>query len=212
MTNFNFSLPLPVVTAAAVDLAGVKSAIQAWVVNASGLAGDHVVWSPLRDSRGNPVPRPVGLFVSLSIPGLRSPGFDDTSIYTVNDAGDVLTQSIVGPRILILFIQVYQGSPTGGNDVDPISTLNTILSGADRDDIALALSVAKVAVGTYDDPQHVPAAYNEAKQELRAFSTVKLFIGSHLKYTTEGTGWLDTATATGTLTTELGDETVIVQG
>lgn len=212
MTDFDFALPsTPTVPSSGVAFASIKSAIQSWVVNASGLAGDHVVWSPLRDTRGNPVPRPVGLFVSLSIAGVRSPGFDDTSIYTVDDDG-LLTQSIVGPRILVLFVQVYQGSPVGGNDVDPISTLNNILAGADRDDIALALSLAKVAIGTYEDPQHVPALYNEAKQELRAFSTVKLFIGSNLAYTTQGTGWLDTATATGTLTTELGDEVVIVQG
>ncbi len=195
-----------------VDFSSIKTAIHNWVVAASGLAGDHVVWSPLRDTRGNPIPRPVGTFVSLSIPGLRSPGFDDNPKYTVNDAGDTFTQSLLGPRILILFVQVFQGSPTGADDVGALSLLNDILAGAAKDSIALALSTAKVAIGTYDDAQHVPAKYNDAKQELRAFSTVKIFVGSKLAFATAASagGWISNVNSTGTITSELGTETVTV--
>lgn len=192
-----------------IDFTIIKNAIQSWVVAGSGLAGDHVVWSPLRDAQGNPVPRPVGTFVSLSLPGFRSPGFDDQSIYTVN--ANVMSQTVVGPRILVLFVQVYQGIPTGGNDIDAMRLLNQILVASERDDINDALGVARVAIGTYDNVQQVPSASNPAKQELRAYTQIKLHVGTKTSFASPaGTGWISDVTATGTLTTEKGPETVTV--
>lgn len=213
-----------------VDFVTIKTAIHTWVQLTSGLAGNHVVWSPLRDSRGNPVPRPTGMFISLSVQGLRSPGFDDVKSYTTaGSAGgaasafdssfdnsftiddSVMSQTLQGPRILVLSMQVFQGSPVGGSDVDPLSLLNDVLTGSDRDDVEQLLAVAHLGIGTYDDPANVPGPYNEAKQELRAFTMVKIHTRSRIIYTSApGVGWIDTATVTGTLKTDNGTEQVIV--
>ena len=215
-----------------VDVATIKTAIHSWVVLASGLAGDHAVWMPLRDSRGNPVPRPSGMYAAMSIMGLRNPGFDDNNSYTVSgssgsstafddaafDSGSfaaddpVMSQTIQGPRILLLSLEVFQGSPTGGSDTDPLSLLNDILSASQRDDIDQILTAAHLAIGTFTDPQHVPQPYNEAKQELRAFSTVKLHTRSRLVFTqsTPNTGWIDTVNAAATITTDTGTEHITI--
>lgn len=192
-----------------VDFTTIKNAIQAWVVAGSGLAGNHVVWGSLRDSRGNPVPRPSGMFISLQIAGLRSPGFDDANTYT--EASNVLSQTLQGPRVLVLFMQVFQGSPTGGSDIGALSLLNDLLAAVARDDIAQALQLAKVSIGSYDDAQYVPGAYNDAKQELRAFTTVRLHVRSRIVFTQPvGTGWISNVNATANVTTEKGVEVVTV--
>lgn len=195
-----------------IAFATLKTAIQQWVVLGSGLASDHVVWSPLRDTQGNPIPRPAGAFISLRLAGVRAPGFDDQSIYTVDDMSNVMSQTVVGPRILVLFIQAFQGIPTGGNEFDPLRLLSDTLTSLDRDEVAAILLAAKIDVGTYDDPQTVPESSNQAKGEVRAYTTCKLHIGSNISFAqpVPAIGWISDVTATGTLTTEKGSETVTV--
>jgi hypothetical protein len=193
----------------AISFTTLKNAIHAWIVAGSGLAATQAVWARQRDTQGNPVPRPSGMYVSMSFLGFVTPGFDDPSAYTVD--ANVLTQHVQGPRILMLSLQVYQGLPTGGNDTDAIGILNDIFAYANSDAGAQALQLARVGIGSYDDPQYVPEKSNEAKSELRAYSTVRLHTGSKATYSSAaGTGWISHVTAAGEFTTETGTDTVTV--
>lgn len=186
----------------------IRAAIHAWVVTGSGLVGSKIIWTGQRDSQGNALPRPTGLYVALSVLGIGSPGFDDVSVYTLNDDLTTVTQSITGPRTETLSIRVFQGSPVGGNDLDALRVLTDILTASDRDDVSLAMSLAKVAVGTYSDATLVTVGFNEAKQESVAVSTVKLHINSTLQL--QSSQWIQNAGVTGIVRTEKGTETVTI--
>lgn len=188
----------------------VKNAIQQAVVLGSALAGNKVIWQGQRDSHGNIVPRPSGTYIALGVLGLRQPGFDDSTSYDVS--ANVLQKFVQGPRIIVLSIKVYQGIPTGTDDIGPLQILSDVLTATGSDDVTDVLTAAFLGIGTYDDAQVSVQKLNESKQEVFAFTTVQIHTKSDITFTKAqaGIGWIDNVNIDGTVTTERGAETVTV--
>lgn len=188
----------------------IKDAIQAWIVLGSGLAGNRVVWQGQRDSHGNIVPHPSGTYISIGVIGLRQPGFNDWTGYDVS--ANQLQQFVQGPRIVVLSIKCYQGIPTGTDDIGPLQILSDVLTASDSDDVNESLTAAFLGIGTYDDAQLSVQKLNDSKQEVFAFTTVQIHTKSDITFTKSqpGIGWIENVNIDGTVTTELGEETVTV--
>lgn len=100
--------------------ADMEGALHAWVVGASGLAADHIIWSA-QDGR-----RPEGQHVELRIVGPRRLGSADVTKveYVGTPAGEEIRLSAVGVREMTLRCTCYGGDARG--DASPRAILEDV--------------------------------------------------------------------------------------
>lgn len=183
----------------------IRDAIQSWIVVGSGLSGDHVVWSGQRDTDGNPMPRPVGMFIELRLTMIKWAGFSDARWYAYDQPSNTFTQHTSGPRVAMLTATCFQGAPSGGASIPtniapahPAVVLNEAMAATGRDDISMALVAAGIGVGSIESLDITPAIINTTLLEQRAIVTVQLHLASDLTYTyPAGQGWIDTVNGSG---------------
>ncbi len=176
----------------------IRDAIQVWIRTATGLAGDHVIWS------GQSTKRPLGPFIELKLRLLLHRGLDWMVEEHNGGTPGVLTEKLRGPRELSLSITSWQGAPVASAgssvpaDTSALARIDDALTGARLRSVHEALVAAGVGVGVADVIDVQGATINEVQFEARAIATVKLHVTSELSTVfPTGEGWIEIVNGSG---------------
>lgn len=182
----------------------VRDAIQGWVKGASGLAGDHVVWS------GQSTARPAGLYIELKLRVMPHRGIDPVRYTHDGGSPGTLTQRIYAARALELQMTCYQGAPqtSAGSSVPatsswPVQVIDDVISSARLDPysdpyVATSLAAAGIGVGRVETLSLDGDVIEDVHFEARCIATVRLHVASEITYVyPTGTGWIEIVNAAG---------------
>lgn len=176
----------------------IRDAVQTWIRTATGLAGDHVIWS------GQSSKRLTGPFIELKLRLLVHRGLD--WMVEEHDGGTpgVLTEKLRGPRSLSLSITAWQGAPaaSAGSSVpantSPLAYIDDAITGARLRSVHEALVAAGVGVGTADIIDVQGETINDVQFEARAIANVKLHVVSEFSTVfPTGEGWIEIVNGSG---------------
>jgi hypothetical protein len=184
-----------------IDWVTTRRALQLWIVTATGLAGDHVVWSGQRDAAGNSVPRPSGQYIELRLTLITPKGFD-WKVYDY-DGVSTLTERVRGPRHAVLTVRYFDGIPTTGGEWAPMEAMDNIATGIYLDTVYDAIIAANIGVGNIEPAQSTDGIMNTTKVEMRAMMAIQLNLSAELALDVTTRGWIDEVKADGIAATDL---------
>lgn len=174
----------------------IRRAIQSWVVSATTLTGDHVIWSGQRDASGASVPRPSGPYIELRITMIEAKGFD-YKVYDYDPAGPTLTERVRGPRKAVLTIKYFDGVEAGVTDFAPMEALDNIGTAIYLDSIYDQLIAANIGIGDITPAQSTDGIFHTTNVEMRAMMTINLNLSAELAIDVTTQGWIDEVKADG---------------
>jgi len=152
------------------NFTAIENALRAWVLTASNLDEQHVIWS---NQDGN---RPSGDVITLKLgDGIPLGAFDAIEEKTdlARPAGQEVELQVQGPREMVLAIQCFTDSDSG--DATARAVLSTVQTKARLPSIAAALEAAGVSIFDLGRVQYVPAI-NGTDFEGRAVLEVRLYV------------------------------------
>lgn len=182
----------------------VRDAIQGWVKNSSGIAGDHVIWY------GQGSARPAGLYIELKLRVLPARGV--APVRYTHDGGSpgTLTQRIYDASGLELQMTCYQGAPqtSAGSSVPatsswPVQIIDDVIRSARLDPysdpaVSTSLAAAGLGVGRVETIALDGDVIEDVHFEARCIATVRLNVASEATYVyPTGTGWIEIVNAAG---------------
>lgn len=180
----------------------VRDAIQAWVKQGSGFAGDHVIWS------GQSATRPTGPFIELKLQIEQRGRGIDAQRFSVTS--NVLTEKLIGQRRAKLTITAWQGAPaaSSGSSVPattaPAAIVDDVVSAARLATNNDALTAAGVGVGGVEMIDLQADVIDDVEFEARCIGSVTLHVASEVSYVyPTGVGWISTVNASGINGTDL---------
>lgn len=162
-----------------IDITTVEDAIWSWVVAASGLAADRVIWA----DRG---PVPAELFFSLALGDILPVGQDSLDRDLVVDpapGADELRYVVRGPRLVTLTIQCLpaQGDAETGTG-RCTALLGQVLTKRRLPSIAAGLSAAGIGFGPPAGARWVPGSF-DGRFEPRAVVDVTIHLAEEISET-----------------------------
>lgn len=188
----------------AVAWATVRDAIQGWVKNSSGLAGDHVIWS------GQSTTRPAGPYVELKLRVLPHRGIDPVRYTHDGGSPGTLTQRIYAARALELQMTCWQGAPqtSAGSSVPatsswPVQIIDDVLCASRLDSysdpaVTTSLAAAGIGIGANEVVALDGDVIDDVYFEARCIATVRLHVASETTFVyPTGTGWIQIVNAAG---------------
>lgn len=154
----------------------IERALQAWVVEGSGLAGDHVVWNDLK------LAQPTKPYISLAFVGERGVGSDEviTRDAASPQAGAEIEHVVRGNRVALLSITVYVTSADAVGERAARAILDDVRTQRSVPDTADALGDAGIGVANIESTRAVGIGIDSADIEPRVVMTVACNIGSTL--------------------------------
>jgi hypothetical protein len=150
----------------------IESAIQAWIVAGSGLAGAKVIWA---GQGGN---RPAPPYIAIDGIGLNQFG-QDWKRHTYDDdadPGEEITNYVEGHREIVLSIQCFATSPLGTSAA--MAILNSVVAKSRLPTVAAALLAAGVAVRRFDTINALGEVVGATAWEPRAVLTAHIGVAS----------------------------------
>jgi hypothetical protein len=154
----------------------VEDGIQDWVVAATGLAGDKVIWSKQNS------PRPAAPYVEVALDVKRT-GQDwiDTDDAAAPSAENELDYFSRGNRIATIRLNCFGGPPRGPSSAGAL--LNNVISKHRLPTNHQILINAGVGVSSFGDVLDISGVLNTSKIESRASLTVMGFLSSEVSET-----------------------------
>lgn len=147
----------------------IMPAIKAWVVAASGLNADHVVWGQQN------APRFADTFVVLRILTVDHLGEGDYVTTEANPSpspGAEIIRRALGTARVTMTMTCF--APVIGA-AGAVSLIETVLASDNLPSVCDALSAAGVSIVNWDGVQSTDAVINSAKFEPRAVVTIRFF-------------------------------------
>lgn len=186
------------------NVTAAEDALYAWLVAATGLAADRVVWAH------QPVTERPSAYVTLRLLGLATVGHDGlTHSYDAGaDAGEEITIETEGRRVLSVSVQAYSDATTGPTAAwAMLAKAQAALSLPGRRAALLAAGLASFGDASTLDL----SAIRETRFQSRASLTIQFHA---VDSATEKTTFVETATVSANwpLLTEAGDTLVTESG
>lgn len=148
----------------------IEDALRAWVLSASGLEDDHVIWS----QQGGP--RPSAPFIALQTFTMKNIGQDWVDIEDAAE-GEVEMKAR-GVREVTLVAQCFSEDATGAAAAAML--LNQVVSAARLPSNVAALNAAGVGLARFEPVQTISGVIGSTDWEPRATVSVRFFITSEL--------------------------------
>lgn len=154
----------------------VEDAIQDWVVTASGLAGNKVIWVTQNG------PRPDVPYISIDA-DIQRVGQDwaDTADAAVPAPGAEIDQLARGTRRMMINIQCFGGTATGNTSSRAI--LENVVSKFQLPSVRGALVANGVGVASFSNVSNISGVLNSTRFEPRATVEAVAFLASEVSET-----------------------------
>lgn len=164
-----------------IDLTIVENALHDWIVAATGIPADHVLWADQAFER----PSDDAPWVAMRIETIQRIGQDwhVSSDHPAPTAGAEILHTVNGNRTATLTIQCFRGSPTG--TTRPQAYLDAAVMGITLPARRAAFLAAGIGIGEISPIRNIGDVISFARFEPRAVVEVTLLLAG-------------TATSTGT--------------
>ncbi len=154
----------------------VEDAIHDWIVSATSLANDHVIWGEQNSAR------PVGTFVDMEV-ALERIGMDWVEVddAAVPAPGAEIDNKVRGIRRMEIQLRCF-GIPATGTTA-PRALLDSVVAAYRLPNVHAALVVAGVGISNFSSVTNITGVLNSTKLEPRELFNVSCFLSSEVSET-----------------------------
>lgn len=156
----------------------VENALHAWVVAATGLPADRVIWAQ------QAAPRPATPYVTLRVDNIRRIGQDWLRSYNnpTPTAGNEIILASQGQREAVVTLQCFGGTAT--QSTSPLALLHAAVAGANLQSRRDAFNTAGIGMAGFGPVQSIDGVLGSSVFEPRATVEARFFLAEEIQETT----------------------------